>query len=321
MRMSKSEPRVSVVLINWNALQMTLNALATMYEHWRGTSWEAIVVDNGSTHGGNPDEIPARFPAVKLLKNSENLGFSAACNRGARLGRSEYLLLLNNDTLQTEDALSKAVEYMDANPEIGALGIKHVDPQGKWQASAFRFPRPVQDVLVFLGLGGLVEREPAYAEEQEAEVDWACGSFLLIRRSCWEAVGELDERFFVYDEDIDWCLHASSQGWKVGYWPATSMIHIGAASGATLRDKTFMHFRSRMTLYAKSQPLGWALAFYAATSLRLAASTLNQVALYARGRSTRAKVLERLQRQASFSTLRPSRAGIGRKAKPHASKP
>jgi GT2 family glycosyltransferase len=319
--MTQSEPRVSVVLINWNALQMTLNALTTMYEHWQGTSWEAIVVDNGSTHGGNPNEIPARFPGVKLLKNSENLGFSAACNQGARLGCSEYLLLLNNDTLQTEDALSKAVAYMDANPELGALGIKHLTQDGSWQASAFRFPKPLDDVLVFLGLGTFVEHDHGYPHDQEADVDWACGSFLLIRRKCWAAVGELDERFFVYDEDIDWCLHANEQGWKVRYWPGTSMIHIGAVSGATLRDKTFMHFRSRMTLYSKHQPLGWTLAFYAATSARLAANTLRQAALYTRGRASRAQVLERVQRQANFSTLRSTRAGIGRKAKRNANEP
>lgn len=309
--MTAKEPRVLVVLVNWNGLQMTLNALASMFEHWRGTSWDAVVVDNGSTHGGDPDEIPARFPSVTLLRNDDNLGFSKACNRGARLKGSEYVLLLNNDTLQTEDALSKAVEYMDARPELGALGIKHIDSRGNWQRSAYHFPRPLHDVRAFLGLAALAKPEPEYAEHEETDVDWAVGSFLLIRRSCWAAVGELDERFFVYDEDIDWCLQAWSRGWKVRYWPGTSMVHIGAASGTDLRDKTFMHYRSRMTLYAKNQPWRWSLAFYAAASARLAGNTLAQVVQYARGRSSSASVLERLHRQVIFSTLRSTRSGIG----------
>ncbi|HVJ21062.1 MAG TPA: glycosyltransferase family 2 protein [Polyangiaceae bacterium] len=304
--------RVSVIVVNWNGLEMTTNALRSLAAHADGLEYEVIVVDNGSVRDDSRRELPRRFPGVALLVNTENEGFSRACNRAARLARGEYLLFLNNDTLQTQAALRMAAEYLERETGVGALGILHLDGSESraWQPSAFRFPRPLQDVLASLGLGRLTSPIQDYEQALSADVDWVCGSFLMVRRSVWEAVGEFDERFFVYDEDIDWCLRARREGVRVRYWPGTSMIHLGAASGPGLRDKTFMHFRSRLSYYAKNASLPWAVAFYAAMSARLTASSLFQLSRLATGKGDVDAVRERLRRLGSFLSLRSSRAGV-----------
>src|SRR6185436_13522917 len=125
--------------------------------------------------------------------------FGRACNQAARLSASEYLLFLNTDTVQFEDTIARATAYLDEHRDVGALGIKHLDEQHGWQPSAFRFPDPLSDTAACLGLSRLSAGEVrSYAPEVEADVDWLCGSFLLVRRSAWRDVGEFDERFFVY---------------------------------------------------------------------------------------------------------------------------
>ncbi len=303
--------RVSIIVVNWNGLEMTSAALRSLQAHAKDVEYELIVVDNGS-HDGSPAELSRRFPEAKLLANQQNEGFSRACNRAARTAVGDYLLFLNNDTVQIEGALSKAVRYLDERPEVGALGIQHLDSsEGRaWQPSAFRFPRPSSDVLACLGLARLAIKEEGYGRTKTVDVDWVCGSFLLVRRGAWLLVGEFDERFFVYDEDIDWCLRARRAGVVVRYWPEASMVHLGAASGPRLRDKTFMHFRSRMTYFAKNEPPFWPAAFYLAMSTRLTASSLVQVMKLATGRAGVDDVKERLRRLSSFVSLRSTRAGL-----------
>ena len=136
---------------------------------------------------------------------------------------------------------------------LGALGILHrnADATRSRQPSAFRFPRPWRDVVTPLCLPSARRNVASLSDDGERDVDWVCGSFLLMRRECLERVGPLDERFFAYDEDIDWCRRAWEAGWKVRFWPGASMIHVGGAARPFMKDKTFVHFRSRLSYIRK----------------------------------------------------------------------
>jgi GT2 family glycosyltransferase len=302
---------LSVILINWNSLEVTSGALASVGEHNRGVELEVFVVDNGSTKDESVYVLPERFPWIRFIANTANLGFTRANNQGIRQAWGRYVLLLNNDTVQTENALAAAVRYMDERPEVGALGIMHRnnDAARSFQPSFFDFPRPWREVGALLGL--IPTRPPEVPESAppEQDVDWVCGSFLMMRRECLEQVGELDERFFIYDEDVDWCLRARRAGWKVRFWPGASMIHLGATSDPLMKDKTFTMFRSHLSYVRKHHGRAAAVCFYLAMGARLVGATCKQGLRWLVGRAARHDVLQRWRRQVQFLFLRPGRAG------------
>lgn len=148
------------------------------------------------------------------------------------------------------------------------------------------------------------------SDDVERDVDWIAGSYLFVRRACLEDVGLLDERFFLYDEDIDWCRRAWKAGWKVRYWPGATMIHIGSGVRLLMSDKTFIHFRSRLQYIRKQHSSVAAVAFYVAISLKLALATCRQILLALFGRATLRDVAERFDRQTMFMLLRSGRSGV-----------
>ena len=298
---------LSIVMVTWNALEVTSAALESIRKHAVGFSYEVFVIDNGTTKDTTPTALPLRFPWIRFIPNPDNRGFTRANNQGIRQARGRYVVLLNNDTLQTENALRAAVLYLDAHPDVGALGIMHRnnDPAKSFQPSFFPFPRPAADVLALW-------RRPAPAAPplvQEQDVDWVCGSFLMMRRECLDQVGALDERFFIYDEDIDWCLRARRGGWTIRFWPGASMIHLGAQADPLMRDKKFVMFRSHVSYLRKNHGRFAAAAFYLAMVLRLHAALIAQLMRWPLGRGSAAGIAERWFRLWSFLMLRRGKVG------------
>jgi GT2 family glycosyltransferase len=306
-------PDVSVVFVNWNSLELTTEAIRSLKEHTRGCTYEIIVVDNASSKDDSARELPRRFPDITLIANPDNRGFAAANNQAYRVARGRHVLLLNTDTVQIEDAVSAAVRRLDALPDVGALGILHLnnDAGRTPQPSFHRFCRPWREVAALLGLP--VGQDPPAdwsAPPPEQDVDWVCASFFLLRRAACEAVGLLDERYFIYDEDPDWCLRARESGWKVRFWPGARMIHLGAASSPLVRDKNFAMYRSHLTYLRKNHSFLAAAAFYAAMGLRLAAGAASRLAAAMVGRAALSDVRVRIGRLRDFLLLRPGRTGI-----------
>lgn len=302
---------LSIVIVNWNTCQLTSEAIASVERETRGISYEIILVDNGSTHDDSVTELPRQHPGVTWIANSTNLGFAGANNQGIASARGRYVVLLNSDTIQTQDALGASVRYMDAHPQVGVLGILHrnADDERTVQASFNRFPNPWSDVAALLGVASPAKLPDPHVVPPEQDVDWVVGSFLFVRREVLEDVGGLDERFFLYDEDIDWCLTARRHGWTVRFWPGAEMIHLGNGSRRFMRDKTFSHFRSHFTYMRKNHSALVAWLYYAVLSVRLLVATVWQALQFLLGRTSREAVQERLQRQRQFLTLAPGRRG------------
>jgi GT2 family glycosyltransferase len=309
--MTGETPDLSIVLVNWNAYEMTSAALESIAVHTRDISYETFVADNGSTRDASVSELPRRFPAIQFIANGGNLGFSVANNQGIVRARGRYVLLLNNDTIQTGNALGAAVRYMDEHGEVGALGIQHrnADAERSPQPSAFGFPRPWREVASLLGVKWSTDDGAPMRSDLEQDVDWVCGSFLLMRRACLEQIGALDERFFIYDEDIDWCRRAQTAGWKVRFWPGVSMVHVGASARPFMKDKTFVHFRSHLSYIRKHHSAAAAASYYLVMVGRLTLATLWQTVRWVRGAASLADVRDRSSRQMQFALLRHGRTG------------
>ena len=306
--MNTPVPDLSVVLVTWNALRLTAAALDSIREKTRGVTYEVFVIDNGSTTDATPTELPARFPWVRFLANSSNTGFTKANNQGIRESRGRYIVLLNNDTVQTENALGEAVRYMDAHPAVGALGIRHRndDAERSFQPSFFPFPTAFGAARRLLWLGGPLPTAPLVAEQ---DVDWVCGSFLLMRRECLERIGPLDERYFIYEEDVDWCLQVRRAGWTVRFWPGVAMTHLGAGANPFMKDKTLVMFRSHLSYLRKNHSRLAAAAFYLATAFRLLLAVGKAAVQAAITSGETASLRQRWRRFVSFAFLRPGRVG------------
>jgi GT2 family glycosyltransferase len=305
-----SPPDVSIILVNWNALEITSAALRAVIAGTRGATYELIVIDNGSTRDASVQELPRRFPSIVFLPNPSNAGFSRAVNQGIARAAGRYVLALNNDTRVLDNAVGDAVRYMDAHHEVGALGVLHYndDDEQSRQPSTYDAPTPLSELLLIARL-----RTPPPPDARVlytvGDVEWVCGSFLKIRRECLERVGLLDEAFFAYDEDIDWCSRARRAGWKVRFWPGAALIHLGGGVRLFMRDKTFVHFRSRLTYLRKQHSVASAAIYYVAISAALGFAAVSQAAQCLSGRSTRRDVRDRLDRLRNFAMLRPGRLG------------
>lgn len=302
-------PDLSVVIVNWNSFRLLEAALDTLAAQTAGIAYEVIVVDNGSTRDESAEAIPARFPDVRCVANRENLGFGKANNQAFAMAWGRHVLLLNADTRQIENALGAGVAYLDAHPEVGALGVVHLndDAERSVQASWHEFPRPFDDLKGLLRLGS---PPPPFAEPVERDVPWACGSFLMVRRECLEQVGGFDERFFIYDEDIDWCLRINRAGWVIRFWPGARFIHVGSASGTLMSDKTFSNLRSRLTYYRKHHGAAWAFLIYLAAVGKFSVGALRETARVVWKRAPGDGAAARWRRVAQLVRLRSSRIGV-----------
>ena len=231
--------RLSVVFLSYNTRDLTRQALNSVLAAAEGLEAEIFVVDNASADG-SADMVAEEFPQVKLVCNEANVGFSAGNNVALRQVTGEYALLINTDTIVRRDALHAMVEFLDAHPESGACGCKILDPDGTLQLDSRRgFPTPLAAFCKMSGLSRLFPKHPLMARyhlthldpEQTAEIEVLSGSCMMVRKAAMDQVGLLDEDYFMYGEDIDWCYRFHQAGWKIYYLPTTAIIHFRGESG------------------------------------------------------------------------------------------
>ncbi|MEL7466311.1 MAG: glycosyltransferase family 2 protein [Pseudomonadota bacterium] len=234
---------VSVVIVNWNTAEMTAACLASVFESLKGAAAEVIVVDNAS-EDGSAEMIAARFPAAALIANGDNRGFAAANNQGFEIAHGSYVLLLNSDTLVHGDAIRQSIRYLEANADVGAMGCRVLNTDGTVQRTCGMFPTLLNQALLAAGLHKV--KRPRFFGRQfiadwerdsERAVEAISGCYLLARREAMEAVGPLDEAFFFFGEETDWCRRMRDKGWRLMFAPVGEITHHGGASARKLNHR------------------------------------------------------------------------------------
>lgn len=247
---------LSVIVVNWNTRRLLADCLTSVFETSAGLGLEVIVVDNASTDG-SPAMVRERFPEVHLIVNTENAGFARANNQGAAAARGRYLLLLNSDAFPMPGALEVLVALADAQPQAGLVGAQLLNADGSFQASHTQFPNLWREFLILSGLGRLLfgYYYPSQGPEESRGpriVDYVEGACLLIRTEAFQAVGGLDEGYFMYAEEVALCYAMREKGWRVWYQPAAKVIHMGGGSSQSRRvQREGDLYRGRVRFFRK----------------------------------------------------------------------
>lgn len=233
--------KLSVIVVSYNTLRLLDDCLASVARAAKPEGGvEILVVDNASTDG-SPEMVRAKYPEVGLVSLGENMGFSAANNRGTAVAGGEYVLFLNSDTVIGTQALVQPLDYLKQHPEVGAVTVRLVYPDGQRDPDNHRgFPTPWNSFCHFTGLGRLFPEDPRfngyfqdYADfDQIHPVDVIAGSFMMMPHALVEYLGGWDERYFFYGEDIDFCYRIAEAGYRIIYYPHVEVLHYkGASSG------------------------------------------------------------------------------------------
>lgn len=239
-------PVLSIVVVSWNCREMLARCLAEVFGSRFEVPYEVIVVDNASGDG-TAEEIPRRFPEIRLLANTENLGFAKANNQGFALARGRFLMLLNPDAFPaTPETFGRVLRFLEEHPEFAGAGCRLVHADGSHQVGDAGFkPSPGHVLAHAFGLSQLLPgRLGLFLGKVPTgtpwiDVDWICGAFLVVRREVVDAVGGLDEGYFLYGEDTEWGCRMRQNGHRLAYLPGETVLHLqGGTQDAAERLST-----------------------------------------------------------------------------------
>ncbi len=257
---AEQRPAISVVIVSYNVRDLLENCLQSLYTALTGITHEVYVVDNRSDDG-TVEMVRQRFPQATLIANEENLGFARANNLALSRASGETLLLLNPDTLVQEDTIGTMLRFFRENEDVGMAGCKIIKPDGSLEAASRRsFPSPWVSFTKLSGLSTLFPRSPLFArynltylsEDESYEVDAISGSFMMLRREVYDTIGGLDESYFMYGEDLDWCFRTQRAGWKLYYVHSTKIIHYGGESTKRSSIDAHAEFYRAMQVFARN---------------------------------------------------------------------
>jgi GT2 family glycosyltransferase len=285
-------PDLSVIIVSWNTLELTRAALSSVRAHLGSIPHEVIVVDNDSSDG-TPRMIEDEFPEVRLVHNTENVGFGRANNQAMAISRAGWMLLLNSDAELIDDSVAELFRRIRGDHTIGVAHCRLVSPDGTIQYSTYRFPSVKVALMDNFGLSRLMPARSRpdllggyWDQSYERDVDGVAGAFMLVPRNVYLQTGGFDERIFMYGEDLEWCQRIRGLGLRVRYFPdATVMHHHHASSGKLLGD----HRRMTASLSAQKTMVrerDGVLAAAAYISLLILGALLRLAYYTIRGRGT-----------------------------------
>ena len=236
----------SVVIVSYNTRDLLRDCLTSVLAGGGDLRVETFVVDNAS-RDGSADMVAKEFPAVQLVRNPDNPGFAAANNRALRQTAGRYVALLNPDTVLSASALPELVRFMDATPAAGYCGPRLLNGDGTHQPSARRFPTVLSGAFAMLRLGHhrprsrhTLDLHLVHGDRSAFRTGWLTGACLVVRAETVRQLGNLDEGFFMYFEETDWCRRMASAGWEGWYVPSAEVVHLGGASvGLNTSDAPF----------------------------------------------------------------------------------
>lgn len=264
--------QLTVIVVNYNVEHFLDQCLQSVRDASKNLDIEVIVVDNASMDG-SVEMLQNKYSDFHLILNQDNVGFSKANNQGIDIAKGKYVLLLNPDTVVEESSFQKVIDYMDANPEAGGLGVRMIDGRGNFLPESKRgLPKPMVAFYKIFGLSRIFPRSKRFgqyhlghlSEFETAEIDILSGAFMLMRKEALDKVGSLDESFFMYGEDIDLSYRIQKGGYKNVYFPETTIIHYkGESTKKSSVNYVFVFYRA-MVIFAKKHFSGnnaWLFSF------------------------------------------------------------
>jgi GT2 family glycosyltransferase len=248
---------LSVVIVSWNTRKILRDCLLSVYRE-TAVPFEVIVVDNAS-EDGSVEMVRREFAGVRLIVNEKNAGFARANNQALAVAEGRYAVLLNSDTIVLDGALDKLIRFADAHPEAAAVGPRVLNSDMSLQRTCFMFPSILNLALASTHLYKIFGRNRFFGRERMGdwqrdsvrEVDVVTGCCIIVRRRYMEQVGMLDEDYFMYGEETDWCYRFRQAGYKVLFTPEAQIIHLGGASSRRIAAAMSLQLKASILLFFK----------------------------------------------------------------------
>jgi len=249
---------LSIIIVTYKSERVIKDCLKSIYENTKGIDFEVIVLDNDS-QDKTVEIIKNNFPQVDLVEIEENLGFSKGVNLGIKKSRGEAVLLMNPDMIVLSNTINKSLRHLNSDKDIGILGCKFVYPDYKLQASFGNYPTNFTELLYSTSLykifpyGKIIPQNFLSREKysKTQTVDWVSGGFMMIKRKVIEKIGGLDERFFMYLEDVDYCKRVKMNEFDIVYFPEVKVIHYHMESAKKDYSRAIINEAKSLNLYFK----------------------------------------------------------------------
>ncbi|MBF0197511.1 MAG: glycosyltransferase family 2 protein [Planctomycetes bacterium] len=249
----------SIIIVNWNTCQILDDCLASLRNSLRedAEQYEVIIIDNASSDG-SVDMIKAKYGEYALIENQENRGFAAANNQGLECARGEFYLLLNSDTIVLGEAIQNSIKYMMTQRKVGVMGCRVLNQDRSLQETCFMYPSLLNLILKTTGLHKIRKHDffcreymSNWRRDDEREVEVVTGCFMLVRARACQFVGFLDEDFFFFGEETDWCYRFKQAGWLVKFAPVGEIVHLGGASSKNSLRRDLLLSQGLVRFHAK----------------------------------------------------------------------
>lgn len=251
---------VSIVITVYRSKAFLDECIQSVRSSVKHHSYEIIVVDDAS-NDGTAETMNKKYPGINYIQNKENLGYVRSNNIGMKRSSGEHVLSLNNDTVIKDEAIDKLIEFMEKNTAAGAVGPKILNVDGSVQLQCRRsFPKPLNSLSYFTGLSRFFPKSRFFGsylltyldDKTTVEVDSLCGAAMMVRREVIDKVGLMDESYFMYGDDIDWCYRIKQAGFRVFYFPEAQILHYGGKGGSRKQSyRNIFEFYRAMAIFHK----------------------------------------------------------------------
>lgn len=265
---------ISVIIVNWNTKALLHDCLVSILEQAGDVDYEIIVVDNCSSDGSQ-EMVKVDFLQATLIENGENRGYAAGCNSGIRIAKGKYVLILNSDILICDSAIKKTFEYAEIHSEAAVIGCQVRKNFDNPQMTCFRFPSLLNLFLRVTGLAAIFKNNRFFGREDmrwwqrdtDCEIDVVSGMFMLVRQKAIEEIGLMDEDYFMYCEETDWCYRFKQAGWKMMFWPGAYVIHLDGGGHSNKTDNLKLRIQMQKSILMFYEKHYGTLSYYIARLL------------------------------------------------------
>jgi len=248
-------PVLAIIICSWNTCEILDDCLQSIYQHPPNVTFEVWVVDNASKDS-SVQMVKSKYPQVRLIENSQNVGFAGANNQAIQQSQSQYVLLLNSDTLVYPGTFDYLLDFLISHERVGAAGSRYLNPNGTLQRSCYPFPTISRELWRLLKLDILspygTYSMNSWPVDQARPVDILQGASLILKRAAIDEVGILDETYFMYSEEVDLCYRLKKAGWDLYWVPQSVILHYGGQSTKQISEEMFLQlYKSKLLFFKK----------------------------------------------------------------------